>query len=162
MRFAQIRDFDIVNGQGIAVSLFVQGCNQHCKGCFNKSTWDFDSGKEWNQDIEDKFIELCQRQYVSCVSFLGGDPLDQPQEDMIHLLKRVQEEVKKPIFMWTGHYLDDEINNPVIRHVDYLIDGDFQEDKKESTLKLRGSSNQKIWYRNGNVWTDITELLERN
>jgi anaerobic ribonucleoside-triphosphate reductase activating protein len=71
MRYAQIRDMDIVNGEGIAVSLFVSGCPHHCKGCFNQDTWDFDSGKIWTKEVEDKFIELCRRPHIDCVSFLG-------------------------------------------------------------------------------------------
>ena len=79
MRYAQIREMDITNGQGIACSLFVQGCSHHCKGCFNPETWGFNGGKEWTQDIENKFIELCKRPHVDCVSILGGEPFDQDE-----------------------------------------------------------------------------------
>ena len=77
MRYAQIRDMDIVNGEGIAVSLFVSGCPHHCKDCFNQETWDFNSGMKWTKEVEDEFIKLCKRDYVSCVSLLGGEPLAQ-------------------------------------------------------------------------------------
>ena len=75
MRYAQIRSMDISNGEGIGVSLFVQGCPYHCKGCFNKETWDFDGGKEWNIETHSAFIGLVSKPYVKRVSILGGEPL---------------------------------------------------------------------------------------
>jgi anaerobic ribonucleoside-triphosphate reductase activating protein len=82
MRYASIREMDITNGIGIGVSLFVQGCTHHCKGCFNPETWDFNGGKEWTQDIENKFIELCKRPHIDCVSILGGEPFDQDEKEL--------------------------------------------------------------------------------
>ena len=140
MRYAQIRDMDIVNGEGIAVSLFVQGCPHHCKNCFNQETWDFNGGKKWTKDVEDEFIELCKRDYVSCVSLLGGEPLD--------LLKRIKTEVDKPVYVWTGYTAEFvmKYKSLELSYIDYLIDGKFEEDKKDVRLRLRGSSNQKIWH----------------
>lgn len=160
MNYAQIRDMDIVNGEGIAVSLFVQGCTHHCNGCFNQSTWNFEGGNRWTKDIEDEFIALCKRDYITCVSILGGEPFDSFPKSLemiftdgsvgLHtLLYRLITEVKKPIYVWTGYTLE-EINNSVnkwywLRYIDYLIDGKFEEDKKDVRLRLRGSSNQRIW-----------------
>lgn len=146
MRYAQIRDMDIVNGEGIAVSLFVQGCQNHCKGCFNQETWDFNGGKEWTKEVEDEFIKLCKRNYVSCVSLLGGEPL--AQNDILDLLKRIKTEVNKPVYVWTGYTAEFAIKYKSLElsYIDYLIDGKFEEDKKDVRLRLRGSSNQKIWH----------------
>lgn len=146
MRYAQIRDMDIVNGEGIAVSLFVQGCPNHCKGCFNQETWDFNGGKEWTKEVEDEFIKLCKRDYVSCVSLLGGEPL--AQNDMLDLLKRIKVEVNKPIYVWTGYTAEfaTKYKSLELSYIDYLIDGKFEEDKKDVRLRLRGSSNQRIWH----------------
>lgn len=151
MNYAQIRDMDIVNGEGIAVSLFVQGCPNHCKGCFNSETWDFNGGKKWAKEVEDEFIELCKRDYVSCVSLLGGEPLAQGIS-IVKLLTRLKREVNKPIYVWTGYTIEYLMEQkPSIYDVltwcgVYLIDGKFEEDKKDVRLRLRGSSNQRIWH----------------
>lgn len=148
MNYAQIRDMDIVNGEGIAVSLFVQGCSHHCFGCFNQSTWDFQGGERWTDEVEDKFIELCKRNYVSCVSILGGEPFEQWHLDA--LLRRIKEEVRKPIWVWTGYLItDDQVmkrHSEALRYIDYLVDGKFEQDKIDMNLRLRGSSNQRIWH----------------
>ena len=159
MKYAQIREMDITNGQGIACSLFVQGCSHHCKGCFNPETWGFNGGKEWTQDIENKFIELCKRPHVDCVSILGGEPFDQ-DEHIYWLLKKIKLEVNKPLYLWSGYEYEYLINRDISRGclmenlIDYLIDGEFQLDKRDLSLKLRGSSNQRI--------IDVQESLRQN
>jgi anaerobic ribonucleoside-triphosphate reductase activating protein len=166
MRYAQIRDMDIVNGKGIGATLFVQGCSHHCKGCFNSSTWDFNSGKEWTKEIEDKFIEICKRDYIDHVSILGGEPLQQPIEELITLLNRVKTEVRKPIWLWTGYtflYIENSPRNPkfsdVLEYVDYVIDGEFKEELKDLNLLYRGSSNQNIWKKDSNgVWNRLEDV----
>ena len=149
MNYAQIRDMDIVNGEGIAVSLFVQGCFHHCEGCFNQSTWDFTGGKRWTKEVEDEFVELCKRDYVSCVSLLGGEVFDQHMPTIVNLLKRLKKEVGKPIWVWTGYLItDDAVNRyaEALRYIDYLVDGEFDINKTNTRLRLRGSSNQRIWH----------------
>ena len=159
MKYAQIREMDITNGQGVACSLFVQGCSHHCKGCFNSETWDFNGGKEWTQDIENKFIELCKRPHIDCVSILGGEPFDQ-DEHIYWLLKRIKLEVNKPLYLWSGYVYEYLINRDIPRDclmenlIDYLIDGEFRLDKRDLSLKLRGSSNQRI--------IDVQESLRQN
>lgn len=159
MRYASIREMDITNGIGIGVSLFVQGCTHHCKGCFNPETWDFNGGKEWTQDIENKFIELCKRPHIDCVSILGGEPFDQ-DEHIYWLLKRIKLEVNKPLYLWSGYGYEYLINRDIPRDclmenlIDYLIDGEFQLDNRDLSLKLRGSSNQRI--------IDVKESLKQD
>ena len=150
MRYASIRDMDVVNGVGIARSLFVQGCTHHCYNCFNQETWDFNGGKEWTKEIEDEFIEICKRPYIDCVSILGGEPLDQDL-DMLELLRRIKKEVGKPIYLWTGYTWETIFSNEdyvlemlILSLCDYVIDGEYIDDLKDYRLKLRGSSNQRI------------------
>lgn len=145
MRYASIRNMDIVNGQGIACSIFFQGCSNHCNGCFNKETWDFNGGKEFTKELQDKFIELCKSPMIDCISLLGGEPLDQPLDELECFLKRLKV-LNKPIYLWSG-YLFNKMNKcqiEAIKYVNVLIDGRFEQDKKDLTLKLRGSSNQRI------------------
>ena len=149
MRYSLIRDMDISNGVGIACSIFFQGCRHHCKGCFNKETWDFNGGKEFTKEVQDKFIELCNKPFIDCVSILGGEPLQ--QDDTIGFYKFTENlkiKVRKPIYLWTGYTWEEimqsrELTKKILC-VDYLIDGKFEEDKKDLNLKLRGSSNQRI------------------
>lgn len=146
MRYASIRDTDISNGEGIGISLFLQGCSRHCKGCFNQNTWDFDGGKEWTPEIEEKFLNLCKNPHRDFVSILGGEPFEQGAE-LIELIKKIRSVTDKPIYMWTGFKYEHLLNSmykPIFNYIDYLIDGEFQEDKKDFHLKLRGSSNQRI------------------
>ena len=147
MRYASIRDMDVVNGIGIACSLFVQGCSHHCKGCFNQETWDFKGGEEWTKEIEDKFISLCNRPYIDCVSILGGEPFQQG-EDFYELLKKLKYNVNKPIFVWTGYKFEEIMESYPMQkcliYIDYLIDGKYVDSLKDYKLHLRGSSNQRI------------------
>ena len=159
MRYNKIRKMDISNGEGVRVSLFTQGCHFHCKDCFNPETWGFNGGEEWTQDIENKFIELCKRPHVDCVSILGGEPFDQ-DEHIYWLLKKIKLEVNKPLYLWSGYEYEYLINRDISRGclmenlIDYLIDGEFQLDKRDLSLKLRGSSNQRI--------IDVQESLRQN
>lgn len=166
MRYVQIRDMDIVNGKGIGATIFFQGCSHRCKGCFNSSTWDFNGGKEWTKEVEDEFIKLCQREYIDHVSLLGGEPLDQPIDELITLLNRVKIEVGKPIWLWSGYtfiYIENSPVHPkfsnVLDYVDYVIDGEFVEELKDLNLLYRGSSNQNIWKKDDNgIWNNITDI----
>lgn len=92
MRYAQIRSMDISNGEGVGVSLFVQGCPFHCKNCFNSETWDFNGGKEWTEKTKNKFMELIDRPYIRRISILGGEPLaEQNLDDVLSLIKEIRE-----------------------------------------------------------------------
>lgn len=96
MRYASIRNLDISNGEGVGVSLFVQGCDRHCFNCFNSETWDFNGGKEWTEETKNKFMELIDRPYIRRISILGGEPLaEQNLDDVLSLIKEIRE--KYPI-----------------------------------------------------------------
>jgi anaerobic ribonucleoside-triphosphate reductase activating protein len=112
MRYAGIDKCDICNGNDVGVSIFVQGCHFHCKGCFNKETWDFNGGKEWNEEIEKRFIELISKPYIKRVSILGGEPLaDENLELTLHimtLISKICEQYDREIMIWiyTGYVFE--------------------------------------------------------
>ena len=115
MRYASIRELDISNGEGVGVALFVQGCNFHCYNCFNTETWDFNGGKEWTQEIEDKLIELASRPYIKRLSILGGEPLaDENLDGVLHLVDRFRLSLpNKSIWIYSG-YTWNQVMNPVV------------------------------------------------
>lgn len=150
MRYAQIRRLDTVNGIGRACSLFTQGCPHRCKNCFNQETWDYNGGFEWTFDIENTFISLCNNRDIDCVSILGGEPFIY-SSDLYLILARLRKEVNKPIFIWSGYTYEKllKLNDftKVMLHdkmFDYLIDGKYIDELKDPTLRLRGSSNQRV------------------
>lgn len=164
MRYASIREMDISNGQGLGVSLFVQGCYFHCKNCFNSETWDFNDGKEWTNEIKEKFLKLINRDYIERVTILGGEPLvDQNVEDVLDLVKEIREKFpNKKIWIYTGYkwkailypvVTDDfnperdrilQIRRDILNYIDVLVDEKFEDDKKDLTLKWKGSTNQHV------------------
>ena len=149
MNYAKIRKFDVTNGPGIRVTLFVSGCTHNCEGCFNKEQQDFNYGNEFTKETEDEFIELTKARQIRGVNILGGEPMQQVMDDtLLNLLKRIKLETDKPIWLWSGYTFEEIINNPkraeILREVDVLIDGKFQADKRDIMLKYRGSSNQRV------------------
>ena len=108
MRYASIRSLDISNGEGVGVSLFVQGCPFHCKNCFNSETWNFNGGKEWTEKTKNKFMELIDKPYIKRVSFLGGECLaDQNLDGVLDLIKEIRISFhEKTIWLYTGYKLE--------------------------------------------------------
>lgn len=149
MNYAKIRKFDVSNGPGIRATLFVSGCTNGCNGCFNKELQDFNYGNKWTKEIEDEFISQVKNSNIVGVNILGGEPMDQiKDESLLKLLKRIKEETEKSIWLWSGYLYEDIIScdkkNEILSYVDVLIDGRFEEDKRNISLKYRGSSNQRI------------------
>ena len=103
MRYASIRKTDVSNGLGIGISLFVQGCHFHCYNCFNQCTWDFNGGKEWNNDIKEKFLSLLKKDHIQRVSILGGEPLaDENVSDIYSLIYDIRDKYpNKKIWMFS-------------------------------------------------------------
>ena len=148
MKYTQIRDMDISNGEGIGIALFTQGCPYHCKNCFNPETWDFESGKDWNQETENLIIELMKPDYIKRLTILGGEPLiERNIEPLTSLLIRVKENYPdKKVWLYTGGNFESEIekNINLIKNIDIIIDGKFIDSLKNPKLKFRGSSNQRV------------------
>lgn len=162
MRYNKIRTMDISNGEGVRVSLFVQGCEFHCKNCFNTETWNFQGGKDFTTDTLSTLLNLCDKEYIKGLSILGGEPMHPTNREMVVDIMRAFKFrfPNKDIWMWTGYTLEnllqqrDENIKSMLIYLDYLIDGQFEEDKKDITLKWRGSSNQRV--------IDIQKSLKEN
>lgn len=147
MRYAKIDSCEITNGKHVGVSLYVQGCEFHCKGCFNSSTWDFNNGREWDGTTENYVLDLCSKHYIKRLSCLGGEPMHPANADsVINLMKRFKELYPdKKVWMWTGYKFEDIPNKDVLNYADFIIDGLFKEKLKDLSLEFRGSSNQRVW-----------------
>lgn len=179
MRYAQIRSMDISNGEGVGVSIFVQGCPFHCKNCFNSETWDFNGGKEWTEKTKNKFMELIDRPYIKRVSFLGGECLaDQNLDEVLKLVKQIRISFpEKTIWLYTGFCWNDimcsfaglqadcvvldkkdieawEKRRKIISNVDVLVDGEYIDEQKDLSLKFKGSKNQRV--------IDVKQSLAQN
>lgn len=150
MNYSDIKPNDSINGEGVCVSLFVSGCTNYCKGCFNKETWDFTYGKEFTDKEMNYILECINKNGITRnFSVLGGDPL---HENNINTVLKILSNVKNKYpeiktYVWSGYLYEDIINkydNKVFENIDILIDGKFEEDKKDLTLKLRGSRNQRV------------------
>ena len=156
MNYAEIKNFDIANGEGVRVSLFVSGCTHHCKNCFNKETWSFDYGEPFTGEVEDKIIAELAPSYINGLSLLGGEPFEpQNQQGLIPLLRRVKTELPdKNIWCYTGYLFDKDLlgesrarceyTDEMLSYIDVLVDGEFVQELYSITLQFRGSSNQRI------------------
>ena len=148
MKYAQIREMDVTNGNGIGVALFTQGCPYHCKNCFNPETWDFNKGTDWTKETENKIIELLKPEYITRLTILGGEPLiERNIEPLIALLKRVKGIYPdKQVWLYTGGDFEvlEGLYEEIFQYIDILIDGRYIDDLRDYKLKWRGSSNQRI------------------
>lgn len=160
IRYAQIRSLDLSNGQGVGVALFVQGCLFHCKNCFNPETWDFDGGKEWTEEVKNKFLELANRQYIKRISILGGEPLAEENLDcVLDLVNEIRlSSPQKSIWLYTGFEWGQLFNEGVytskehiglkrrniVKQCDVLVDGQYIDFQRDITLPYRGSKNQRL------------------
>ena len=174
MRYASIRELDISNGEGVGVALFVQGCHFHCTNCFNTETWDFNGGKDWTPEVEDKFIELASRPYIKRISLLGGECLaDENLNGVLNLVNKIRLLLpNKSIWIYSG-YSWNQVMSPVItndfnpnrdelldkrkeivKRCTVMVDGRYIDSQRDITLKWRGSSNQRV--------IDIQKSLEQN
>lgn len=148
-RISTIKPNDIANGKGIVVSVWFQGCPFHCKGCHNPQTWDFNDGEEFTQEHIDKILGYIEVNDINRnLSILGGEPLCPPNiEGTLELCKTFKEKYpNKIIYLWTGYTLEDfnNIQLEVLSYLDVLIDGRFEIDKRDLSLKFKGSSNQRV------------------
>lgn len=179
MRFASMRNLDISNGEGVGVSLFVQGCDRHCFNCFNPDTWDFNGGKEWTEGTKNKFIKLIDSPYINRISVLGGEPLaEQNLDEVLSLIKEIRISFpEKTIWLYTGFCWNDimcsfaglqadcvvldkkdieawEKRRKIISNIDVLVDGEYIDEQKDLSLKFRGSKNQRV--------IDVKQSLAQN
>lgn len=157
MRYNKIRKMDIANGPGVRVSIFMQGCEFHCKNCFNTETWPFEGGEEFTDETIEKVLKACDKEYIEGLSILGGEPMHPKNiEGTTKLAKAFKEKFpSKTLWVWSGFtfekYLKDK---PVLNYVDVLVDGQFVDELHNPTLKWKGSSNQRV--------IDVKKSLKKN
>ena len=156
MNYAEIKNYDIANGLGVRVSLFVSGCTHHCKGCFNPMTWDFSYGKPFTEAVQDELLEMLSPAYIDGLTLLGGEPMEPDnQRALLPFVKKVRAQYPdKNIWCYTGYKLDDELLKPsrarcevtdeLLSLIDVLVDGEFIEELKNISLSFRGSENQRL------------------
>lgn len=164
MKYAKIKKYDVANGPGVRVSIFVSGCNHHCKGCFNKEAWDFNYGQEFTEDTINEILEAMRPNYISGLTLLGGEPFEPiNQKGLLKLVRKVKKEYpEKDIWAYSGYLFDKDImerqvkqlkeTRELLSYIDVLVDGKFVENLKNPNLYFRGSSNQRI--------IDVKESLE--
>ena len=146
MNYAEIKKVDIANGPGVRVSLFVSGCRNHCKGCFNPETWDFDYGRPFTRETEDEIIEALRPLWIQGLSILGGEPTEEENAAvLIPFLKRVRAVLPdKDIWLYSGYTYEALRDKEILTLVDVLVDGPFLLELKDAGLAFRGSRNQRI------------------
>ena len=166
MNYADIKRIDVANGEGVRVSVFVSGCNHHCKGCFNECAWDFNYGNKFTEKQEEEVLQDLDHDYISGLTLLGGEPLEPAnQEGLLPLVKKAKEKFPdKKIWCYTGFDFEKDVvgkmakqsdtTKELLKYIDVVVDGKFEEDKKDLKLKFRGSSNQRI--------IEVKESLKEN
>lgn len=156
MYVGQIITADSANGTGMRVSLFVSGCTNHCKGCFQPETWDFAYGRPYTPDMEDRLMKELAKSYYDGLTILGGEPFElSNQRELVKLIRRLRKELPdRNIWMYTGFTYDKDLmpggcryiecTDEILDSIDVLVDGRFVEELKNITLTFRGSENQRI------------------
>ena len=158
MYYGNIKKNDIANGEGVRTSLFVSGCRNACKNCFNRETWAFDYGEPYTDEVEADLLNSCQGSYNRGLTVLGGEPMEpENQRAILPLLKKFKERYPdKTIWLYTGnlyeeltggvgtHYKCIDVTEELLSYVDILVDGRYVEEKKSLGLRFRGSSNQRV------------------
>ena len=156
MHYGTIKNCDIANGPGVRVTLFVSGCTNKCKNCFQPETWDFNYGTPFTSETENQIIEMLKPSYITGLTLLGGEPFEPSnQKALVPFIKRVREAYpNKTIWAFTGFTLERlktvgdhancEVTEEFLSLIDVLVDGRFLEELKSLALRFRGSSNQRL------------------
>lgn len=148
MKYSEITYPDVNNGEGCRVTLFVSGCSHRCKGCHNPETWNFDFGKDFNDDVKIRLFDIVSKPYIKGLTLSGGDPLDS-YDDVLDLVKEFRNRFgeTKDIWVYTGYVIDDLLNlnkEEILEYIDVLVDGEYIEEQRDVSLAFRGSKNQRI------------------
>ena len=153
MHYATIKNCDIANGPGVRVSLFVSGCTHRCPGCFNEAAWDFDYGQPFTKETTASILEMLRPSYIKGLTLLGGEPFEpRNQADVVKLLRRIRAELpEKTIWAFSGYLFEKDMLSgrigdltEYLSYLDVLVDGPFVQEKKNLSLRFRGSENQRI------------------
>ncbi len=156
MNYANIKNCDVANGEGVRVTLFVSGCTNHCEHCFQPETWDFGFGEPFTKEVEDKIITLLSPAYINGLTLLGGEPFEPSnQRVLLPFVKRVRSAYpEKNIWAFSGFTYEElkrdgshprcEVTDELLKKIDVLVDGRYIHEKRNLSLKFRGSSNQRL------------------
>lgn len=156
MHYGEIKNCDIANGIGVRVSLFVSGCTNHCEGCFQPETWDFNYGNDFTEETENRILEMLAPDYICGLTVLGGEPFEpENQRVLVDFLREVRRKYpEKSIWCFTGFTLEMletegthchcEATEEMLSLIDVLVDGRFDKNKKNISLRFRGSENQRL------------------
>ena len=156
MYYGEIKNCDIANGEGVRVTLFVSGCTNRCKNCFQPQTWDFTYGQPFTAETEQRLLEMLEPSYIRGLTVLGGEPFEPSnQRALLPFLRRVREQYpKKDIWCFSGFTYEElkqegsrprcEATDEILELLDVLVDGRFVEELKDISLRFRGSSNQRL------------------
>ncbi len=158
MHYGAIKKFDIANGEGIRTTLFVSGCRNRCKGCFQPETWDFTYGQPFTKEVEEEIFATMSNSSVRGLTILGGEPMEpENQRDLLPFLREFKSRFPdKTVWLYTGnlyeelkgkmgeHYKCIECTEELLSYVDILVDGRFVEEEKRLGLRFRGSANQRV------------------
>lgn len=150
MNYLKIDKCDMLNGDGIRVSLWVSGCEHNCSQCQNPQTWDVGSGIPFDKEAEEELLDAINKDYISGITFTGGDPLHENNlEDVLNLVNKIRLLLpKKTIWLYTGYTLEECVENATRRQIiskcDVLVDGKYIDSQRDITLRWRGSSNQRV------------------
>ena len=155
MNYAGIKYCDIANGTGCRTVLFVSGCRNACKGCFQPQTWDFGYGEPFDEKVQKEVLDSLAPDYITGITLLGGEPFEpENQKELVPFMRKVAAQYpNKNVWAFTGYIYDKDLIAGGRRHtedtdellsmIDVLVDGPFVEELKDITLKFRGSSNQR-------------------
>ncbi len=156
MFYGNIKKFDVADGLGVRVSLFVSGCRNCCPGCFNEATWDFSYGKEFTQETENEILNALKPDFIKGFSLLGGEPFEEENQKVLTpFLEKIKKEFpSKDIWCWTGYIFEKDLQSGgrkftnfterMLNCIDVLVDGPFILSQKNLMLEFRGSENQRI------------------
>lgn len=156
MNYGAIKKYDIANGTGVRVSLFVSGCRHHCKGCFNAVAWDFSYGQPYTEQTEQEILDALAPDYIQGLSLLGGEPFEPENQPVLTaLLRKVHAQYPdKDVWCYSGYRYDMDLSaggsvhtavtDEMLSYINVLVDGKFVEAERDLTLKFRGSRNQRI------------------
>ena len=163
MFYHNILHDDMRNGDGLRVVLFVSGCNHYCKNCQNPQTWDKDSGIEFDVAAKEEIFEQLSKNYISGITFSGGDPLyNENLHEIYSLILEIKDKFPtKTIWLYTGYnyetlrksqFSEDKFRISIISLCDVLVDGRYIEELADVNYPWAGSTNQKVWRNNGGEW----------
>ena len=155
MRYGNIKKCDIANGVGVRTVLFVSGCTHHCKGCFQPETWDFSYGEPYTKETENEIVESLRPSYINGLTLLGGEPFEPAnQRELVGLLRRIRRELPdKTVWAFSCYTWEEltgqsrarcEVTEEMLSMIDVLVDGEYMEEKRNISLRFRGSENQRL------------------